>query len=102
MAAERNGPVRAVPIVNDSIDQIRPATEMWIDPGANLMTDGHLLYRKIGQQHASHLTISHSQKEYVRDSVHINTAESFGALIERAKQGNLPLFESEPFAPIFT
>ena len=87
MAAERNGSVRAVPIVNDSIDQIQPVTEMWIDTDSNLMTDGHLSYRKIGQHHASHLTVSHGQREYVRDSVHINTAESFGALLERAKQG---------------
>jgi hypothetical protein len=87
VAAERNGPVRAVPIADDSIDQIQPVTGRWIDPDSNLMTDGHLAFRKIGQQHASHLTILHGQKEYVRGSVHINTVESFGALLERAKQG---------------
>ena len=41
------------------------------------MVAGHLL----------HLTVSHGEKEYVRDAVHINTAESFGALLECAKQG---------------
>ncbi|MEZ4599330.1 MAG: transposase [Syntrophotaleaceae bacterium] len=36
---------------------------------------------------AAHDTVSHGQKEFARGLVHNNTAESYNALLERAKQG---------------
>ena len=36
---------------------------------------------------AIHHWVNHSKKEYARGQVHNNTAESFSAILERAKQG---------------
>ncbi len=51
------------------------------------MTDQLPSYKRIGLRYASHQSVHHGIKEYARGEVHNNTAESFGALVERAKQG---------------
>lgn len=51
------------------------------------MSDQHAAYQVIGKGYAAHSTVNHLSREYARGPVHNNTAESFGALIERAKQG---------------
>jgi len=51
------------------------------------MSDQLASYQSIGKAYAAHSTVNHLSKEYARGPVHNNTAESFGALIERAKQG---------------
>ena len=87
MAVERNGPVRAVPVDSDSMDQLFPYIDHFVDKDAHLMTDEHRVYRAIGRRYADHSWVNHSQKEYVRGDAHNNTAESFSAILERAKQG---------------
>lgn len=87
MAVERNGPVRAVPVDSDSMDQLLPYINHLVDKDAYLMTDEHHVYKAIGRNYAGHSWVNHSQKEYVRGDTHNNTAESFSALLERAKQG---------------
>ncbi len=37
--------------------------------------------------YAAHESVNHGNKEFSRDNVHVNTAESFNAILERAKQG---------------
>jgi hypothetical protein len=59
----------------------------WISKDAHLMTDEQQAYCRIGQSFAGHSSVNHSQKEYARGIVHNNTAESFGAILERAKHG---------------
>lgn len=54
---------------------------------AHLMTDEHKSFQAIGKWFSAHSSVNHSQKEYARGDVHNNTAESFNAILERAKQG---------------
>jgi hypothetical protein len=51
------------------------------------MTDENHSYQSIGNQFAAHDWVNHSHKEYARGDIHNNTAESFSAILERAKQG---------------
>ena len=51
------------------------------------MTDQFSTYKTIGLQFASHQSVNHGIYEYARGEVHNNTAESFSAIVERAKQG---------------
>jgi hypothetical protein len=51
------------------------------------MSDQHRSHMRIGKTYANHSTVNHLRKEYARGNVHTNTTESFGALLERAKQG---------------
>ena len=87
MAVERNGPVRAVPVASDKISELSPQVERFVDKDAYLITDENRAYRSIGKQFASHDWVNHSHKEYARGDIHNNSAESFSAILERAKQG---------------
>ena len=51
------------------------------------MTDEHKSYQSIGKWFRAHSTVNHSEKEYARGDVYNNTAESFSAILERAKLG---------------
>lgn len=79
--------MRTAPIENDSIAELTPMVHRFVDKDAHLMTDQLQAYRQIGLGYASHQTVNHSKKEYARGEVHNNTAESFSALVERAKHG---------------
>ena len=87
VAVERNGPVRATAVVSDQIAEISPQLDRFVDKQAHLMTDENHSYQSIGRKYAAHDWVNHSQKEYARDDIHNNTAESFSAILERAKQG---------------
>ena len=58
-----------------------------VSKDAHLMTDQHQSYQSIGKWFAAHSSVTHFKKEYARGDVHNNTAESFSAILERAKQG---------------
>ena len=51
------------------------------------MTDQHRSYGHIARQYSAHSTVKHLRKEYARGNIHSNTAESFGAILERVKLG---------------
>ena len=87
MAVERNGPVRAVPVDSDKVSELSPNVDRFVDKDAHLMTDENRAYQSIGKQFAAHDWVNHSHKEYARGDIHNNTAESFSAILERAKQG---------------
>lgn len=87
VAVERNGPVRATPVASDKIAELSPQLDRFVDKKAHLMTDENHSYQSIGKRYAAHDWVNHSQKEYARGDVHNNTAESFSAILERAKQG---------------
>jgi hypothetical protein len=87
IAVERNGPVRAVPVKSDGLTDLLPPIRRWVDQGSHLMTDQHHSYRKIGKMFAAHNWVNHAKKEFACGNTHNNTAESFNAILERAKQG---------------
>jgi hypothetical protein len=84
---ERGGIVRANVIDNDRFSTIAPIVERHVDRGSYLMTDQHPVYQRIGKQYAGHSFVNHGDQEYARGEVYNNTAESFNAILERAKQG---------------
>jgi hypothetical protein len=87
VAVERNGPVRATKVAGDKIAELFPQVNRFVDKSSHLMTDENHAYRSIGNQFAAHDWVNHSHKEYARGNIHNNTAESFSAILERAKQG---------------
>jgi hypothetical protein len=87
VAVERNGPVRATPVASEKISELCPQVDRFVDKRSHLMTDENHAYRSIGNQFAAHDWVNHSKKEYARGDIHNNTAESFSAILERAKQG---------------
>jgi transposase-like protein len=75
VAVERKGLVHAVPVSSDKTSELFPWINQWVQKDAHLMSDENHVYRKIGQQYASHSCVKHSMEELVRGDVHNNTAE---------------------------
>ena len=64
-----------------------PIINQTVNLGAHLMTDQHHSFKRIGKDYVGHSTVNHLRKQYVDGDIHTNTAESFGSVLERAKQG---------------
>ena len=92
VALSRNGPVRAGVVHGDSYAVLAPHVKRIVAPGARIMTDQLQSYVEIGKSFASHDRVHHGIKEFARGEVHVNTAESFNAVLERAKQGVFHFF----------
>jgi len=87
VAVERQGAVNAEVVTGDSFAELVYRVAQAVSPKAHLMTDQLATYKALGKQYAAHESVNHGAKEFCRDGVHVNTAESFNALLERAKQG---------------
>jgi hypothetical protein len=71
----------------DKISSLEPKIHQFVDRRSHLMTDQLQTYQNVGRSYSAHDWVNHGQKEFARGDVHNNTAESFNALLERAKQG---------------
>ena len=69
-----------------------------MDHEAHLMLDKSRSHQALVKTYAAHDFVNHGNKEFVRGNAHVNTTESFGALLERAKQGVFH-YLSEPHLP---
>jgi transposase-like protein len=54
---------------------------------ARLMTDEHVMYRRIGREFAEHSAVKHYKKEYVRGDVTTNTVEGAFSIFKRGMKG---------------
>ena len=99
-ASERKTPVMALVERGDhghlharvvdrlSAKNLKTAIRERVHHSAEIMTDDSPAYHGIGHSFAGgHQTVTHSKREYVRGAVHINTAESFFALLKRGVHG---------------
>ena len=78
---DRQGYIYLVPCANVQSDTIRPLIEYLTDQGATIYTDEYNIYnflRRLGYQHH---TVNHSQGEYARGPVHVNTVEGLWSLL---------------------
>ena len=87
VAVKRQGAARAEVVPSDSYSDLAPRVAAVVSPDAHVMTDQLQTYKAIGKEYAAHESVNHGNKEFSRDGVHVNTAESFNAILERAKQG---------------
>jgi len=86
---ERGGKVRARKI--DRVDGValKAAIRNHVDRSATIMTDEWPAYRGIGTEFdGGHQAVNHGQGEYARGDAHVNTAESFFALLKRGVMGS--------------
>jgi hypothetical protein len=54
---------------------------------ARLMTDEHVMYRRIGREFAEHSSVNHYNKEYARGDVTTNTIEGAFSIFKRGMRG---------------
>jgi hypothetical protein len=87
IAVERHGPVRAVSVESEKVDTLQPIIDQHLCKSSHLMSDMHRSHVAIGKQFSAKSYVNHSQREFSRGNVHTNTAESFTAIVKRARVG---------------
>lgn len=87
VAVKRQREAKAEVVNSDSYADLAPRVAAVVSPDAHVMTDQLQTYKAIGKEYSSHDSVNHGNKEFSRDNVHVNTAESFNVILERAKQG---------------
>lgn len=84
---ERQGRVRSQHVPEVNAANLRPILESGIDHKSHLRTDESGVYWKAGEKFASHRTVTHAQKEYVRGDASTNAAENFFSVLKRGIYG---------------
>lgn len=84
---DRRGEKRSFHVPNVSPKTLRPILNAHIAAKAQLMTDEHGTYTKIGKDYAAHHVVNHTAKEYSRGHVTTNTVEASFALLKRGLVG---------------
>jgi len=85
---ERGGRVRSKPVERIDAKTLKGEIRKHVDPNSMIMTDELPSYRGIGKEFAGgHQVVSHSAGEYSRGEVHVNTDESYFALLKRGHYG---------------
>jgi transposase-like protein len=84
---ERDGEKRSFHVTDVNAKTLRPIMAAQIDKSSRLMTDDAKVYKKIGNDYASHESVNHSAKEYARGDVTTNTVESSFAILKRGLYG---------------
>jgi len=86
---ERGGKVRAHKIERVNAETLKGAIRENVDRSSTIMTDEWKAYRGIGKEFdGGHQRVIHSKGEYVRDDAHVNTSESYFALLKRGIVGS--------------
>lgn len=84
---ERHGRVRAMPLTRVTSETLKPAIFEHVHRSSALMTDEHPGYPGIANFFDGHITVNHSEGEYVRGVAYTNTVEGFFALLKRGIMG---------------
>jgi hypothetical protein len=78
----------AKPTIDATAETLSPILRASVDKSATLMTDAWRAYITVGREFAGHERVDHGSGEYVRGEAHVNTAESFFALLKRGIVGS--------------
>jgi transposase-like protein len=84
---ERGGKVRSCHVADVTAKTLKPILVDVIAKDTNLRTDQSPVYTEIGANFASHETVNHSIKEYVRGDAHTNTVEGYFSILKRGIYG---------------
>ncbi len=86
---QRDGPIVAYKAEMLGGGALKDAIRKYVDRAASIMTDDFLAYRGIGKEFdGGHHAVKHSMGEYARGDAHVNSAESFFALLKRGVMGS--------------
>jgi transposase-like protein len=84
---ERGGRLRMFHVPNVTASNLAPLIARHAHPDSRFMTDESNVYSHAGTWFASHETVNHSQKEYVRDEAYTNTIEGCFSILKRGIYG---------------
>jgi transposase-like protein len=84
---ERGGRVRSQHMATVTQHNLRAAMQECVEPQADIHSDEGAGYIGVDKLFNSHQAVNHFAGEYVRDNVHVNSCESFHALLKRGVHG---------------
>jgi transposase-like protein len=84
---ERGGKVRSRHVADVTATTLKPILVETIAKDMHFRTDQAPVYTEIGKGFASHETVNHSIKEYVRGDAHTNTVEGYFSIFKRGIYG---------------
>lgn len=84
----REGGIRTRVVGRVTQRNLRKFIDEMTDSDSDLMTDGLQAYKAIGKRFRTHESVDHTAGEYSRGDAHVNTAESFFALLKRGIHGS--------------
>lgn len=84
---ERDGRARSTVTESVTAATLLPVIKENVARNATIMTDELGSYNRLGLHFKRHGKVTHSQKKYARDDVHVNAAEGFFALLKRGVHG---------------
>src|SRR4051812_7708350 len=84
---ERGGKVRSRHVADVTAKTLRPILVETIAKDSHFRTDQSPVYTETGKDFASHETVNHSIKEYVRGDAHTNTIEGYFSIFKRGITG---------------
>ena len=86
---ERDGPIVVQKVDAVTAKNLKKVIDANVHQSSRLCTDEFQAYRSIGQTFAGgHGAVKHSDYEYARGADHVNSAESFFALLKRGLHGS--------------
>jgi transposase-like protein len=86
---ERGGRARATIVGQPLAGALKRNIVANVERGTEMHTDQHKAYRRVGELlGGQHKSVNHTLKEFAREGVHSNTAESWNALLERSIIGS--------------
>jgi transposase-like protein len=84
---ERKGRVASFHVPNVNATNMKPIIKEQISAKSHLRTDESPVYLEPGKSFASHETVNHSAKEYVRGDAYTNTVERYFSILKRGIYG---------------
>ena len=79
--------IAAMPVKRVTTDVASGAVKGQVAAGGVVYSDGARVYEWLGQLGYKHVAVDHSVGEYVRGQAHVNSVESFWALLRRGYYG---------------
>jgi transposase-like protein len=84
---ERDGRVRSTHMPTVTQHNLRAALREHVSPDATVCSDESASYFGVGDEFAAHEAVNHHKGECVRGKAHVNSCESFHALLKRGVHG---------------
>lgn len=84
---ERKGRARSVKVDKLNAKTIREVLVTTASRDSILATDEARHYKRVGKEFASHLTVNHKKREYIRGLAGTNTVEGFFSIFKRGMTG---------------
>ncbi len=81
------GDARAAVVTGLSLRAVTRAIAPQVELQTHLMSDEAKAFMAMGESFATHETVNHSRREYVRDAVRVNSVEGFNARVRRTIAG---------------